>query len=85
MITQLNCSMILSRSRAWAGLEDMNEKILSVLEAKGVTGIEHLQGLSLSDVEVMLHEETPEIVEAVQGIIDINADAIDAYVAAPET
>lgn len=61
-------------------LEGMNEELLALLASKNISEIEQLQELSLHDVEVLLKGEEIRLIEAVQGVIDINADAIDSYV-----
>ena len=67
--------------RRLADLEGMNDELLALLDTKGISDIEALQGLSLHDVEVLLKGEESLLIEAVQSVIDINADAIDSYVA----
>ncbi len=62
-------------------LEGMNEELLALLKTRNITEIGHLQGISLTDVETILAGESLETIEAVQKIIDINADAIDSYLA----
>ncbi len=62
-------------------LEGVTEELMAILETKDIKGIEHLQGLSLNDIEKIFVSESSQIIEAIQEIIDINADAIDSYVA----
>ena len=65
-------------------LEGMTEELLAVLEDKGITGIADLQDLSLKDIEKILVSESLDVVEAIQSIVDNNADIIDSYVVPPE-
>ena len=69
---------------SFSDLEGMNDELIALLESKDIHTIEQLQGLSLHDVEVLLKGEELRLIEAVQSVIDINADAIDSYIAPEE-